>query len=416
MQIPTLISKFLASGQRGLERENLRLDPQGHLSTHSHFEILGVAPSNPHLTLDFAESQLELVTPAFATLPELMTYLQKATEGLQQKLGSETLWSHSMPPLCKSSDIRIAYFGDDPESQQKYIYRQGLCHRYGKNMQIICGIHYNVSFDPQLFQALSLNANEAYFKIIRNFYRFYPLLIYLFGASPFCHENSRKAHIDDSEFLHKHGDIYIGKYATSLRQSELGYFNPKVPELDICYKNLNTYLKTLERAISTIYEPYLKIPANEQLNSNYLQIEGEHYAPIRPKADPTIKARPITALNKAGVHYIEVRVLDLNPLLPLGVDIDALAFIDLFLMYCLFTDEENLDCFQCKNQALNVAKFGRQMHSIVNQGLDILATIKTLMTEVTDPMYQHAWEVQYKKLQNINLLPSSQILQTKRFT
>ncbi len=397
---------FLNSGLHGLERENLRLDQNGHLSQRSHLEALGVLPTNSNYTLDFAECQLELVTPPFATIPALMDYLQHSTELLTQKLGTEHLWPHSMPPHCSLSEIKIAQFGEDAESKKKYLYRKGLCHRYGKMMQTICGIHYNRSFDPALFASLGLSQNEAYFKIIRNFYQFYPLLIYLFGASPFCYANSRKAHLDDSRFLTPSGDLYIGKAATSLRQSELGYHNPPA-EFNVCYNSLESYLRFLKRATSTVYEPYTHIPAHEQLNAYYLQQEGEYYAPIRPKPAPHIKLRPIEALEQGGIHYIEVRCLDLNPLLPLGIDASTLAFVDLFLLYCLIAKEGKLDCATCKEKALTIAKFGQDNPSIIEEGLMIL---KAMEPYATDTLHADALALQYEKLKDPHQLPSSQIL------
>jgi glutamate--cysteine ligase len=313
--------------------------------------------------------------------------------------------------------VKIAHFGATPEARDKYRYRQGLCHRYGKMMQTICGIHYNVSFTPELFQALGLTPSEGYFKIIRNFYRCYPLLIYLFGASPFCYANSLKPKLDCSSFLTSQNDVYIGQTATSLRQSELGYHNPYVPDLSPCYNSLASYLKALEKATTTVYEPYLAFPADQQLNANYLQIENEYYAPIRPKANPALKSRPLIALQQGGVAYIEVRLLDLNPLLPLGIDESSLAFIDLFLLHCLFTpDQLNINCKASKEKAPAIAKFGRAIPAIVEEGLAMLENLKPLVTHLNQSLYYTAWDAQLVKLQDPAKLPSSQILESKRFT
>ena len=402
---------LLISGKRGLERENLRLDADGQLSKRTHTEALGVSPNDPELTLDFAECQLELVTPPFNSIPELFKHLTDAQTDLIKKLNTEILWPHSMPPACAPEDVKIAYFGEDPESQTKQIYRMGLCHRYGKMMQTICGIHYNVSFSPDLFQKIGLNQSEAYFKIIRNFYRFYPILIYLFGASPFCHNVSFKKHIDHTRFLKQQGDVYFGQHATSLRQSELGYHNPYAADLSPCYNSLESYIRALEKATSSIYAPYTKIPLGQQLNANYLQIENEYYAPIRPKADPKIKARPLDALQQSGVEYIEIRLLDLNPLLPLGIDSPTLAFLDLFLLYCLLTpDQLNVNCKASKERALTIAKFGRTTPWILEEGLKILETLKPLVQHLNQPLYQQAWDVQFQKLNNPSKLPSAIIL------
>ena len=41
------------------------------------------------------------------------------------------------------------------------------------------------------------------------------------------------------------------------------------------------------------------------------------------------------ALRKHGVEYIEVRCLDLNPFLPVGIDEEQMLFLNCFLVYCL---------------------------------------------------------------------------------
>ena len=49
------------------------------------------------------------------------------------------------------------------------------------------------------------------------------------------------------------------------------------------------------------------------------------------------------ALRQRGVEYIEVRCVDLNPLLPCGIDEETICFIDTFLLYCLFKDSPLTD-------------------------------------------------------------------------
>ena len=77
----------------------------------------------------------------------------------------------------------------------KHVYRKGLDARYGRIMQSIAGIHYNVSLPDDLWTLLqTLDEQEQvsmgeyrssrYFGLIRNFRRHSWLLLYLFGASP----------------------------------------------------------------------------------------------------------------------------------------------------------------------------------------------------------------------------------------
>ena len=78
--------------------------------------------------------------------------------------------------------------------------------------------------------------------------------------------------------------------------------------------------------MATPYPAYAAIGTQKdgewlQLNSNILQIENEYYSSIRPKRVTDSGERPIQALMARGVQYIEVRCLDINPFLPLGIDL-----------------------------------------------------------------------------------------------
>ena len=61
--------------RRGIEKESLRAQPDGELALTPHPAALGSPLTHPHITTDFSESQLELVTGAHpsveATLAEL---------------------------------------------------------------------------------------------------------------------------------------------------------------------------------------------------------------------------------------------------------------------------------------------------------------------------------------------------------
>lgn len=75
-----------------------------------------------------------------------------------------------------------------------------------------------------------------------------------------------------------------------------------------------------------------------------LQIENELYAPIRPKrvaADGGEK--PSEALDRAGVEYIEVRSLDVNPFSPIGITEDQVRFLDLFLTWAVLSPSDQMD-------------------------------------------------------------------------
>ncbi|MES1264262.1 MAG: glutamate--cysteine ligase, partial [Variovorax sp.] len=52
--------------RRGIEKESLRAQPDGKLALTPHPAALGSALTHPHITTDFSESQLELITGAHA--------------------------------------------------------------------------------------------------------------------------------------------------------------------------------------------------------------------------------------------------------------------------------------------------------------------------------------------------------------
>ena len=53
---------------RGIEKESLRVRPDGALAMTPHPRRLGSALTHPHITTDFSESQLELITGVDSTV------------------------------------------------------------------------------------------------------------------------------------------------------------------------------------------------------------------------------------------------------------------------------------------------------------------------------------------------------------
>ena len=75
-----------------------------------------------------------------------------------------------------------------------------------------------------------------------------------------------------------------------------------------------------------------------QLNANILQIENEYYSFIRPKRVARSGERPTQALARAGVEYVEVRALDVSAFDPVGMNQNALRFLEAFLALCLLKE------------------------------------------------------------------------------
>ncbi len=237
----------------------------------------------------------------------------------------------------------------------KTLYREGLKRRYGSLMQIISGVHFNFSFPETFWDALYGEQDEqarqdaksdAYFALIRNYYRFGWMIPYFFGASPALCGSFIQGRETDLPFEKIGGTLYLPK-STSLRLSDLGYTNSAQSVLKIGFNSIDQYLDGLSDAIRHPSEEFAKIGVKvdgeyRQLNSNILQIENELYAPIRPKRVSKSGEKPSDALRRGGVEYIEVRSLDVNPFSAVGLNEEQVRFLDLFLTWAL-SDSDPMD-------------------------------------------------------------------------
>lgn len=427
---------------RGIEKESLRVTSNGRLAQSAHPAALGSALTHPYITTDFSESLLELITPVSDDIDESLSFLSDLHTFTYANLShDEKLWVSSMPCIVESEDqIPLAQFGSSNIGKMKTLYREGLGHRYGRLMQTIAGIHYNFSmplaFWPQYHaikkSELSLQKfqTQQYLHLIRNFHRYSWLLPYLFGASPAvckCFTQGREHDLEsfDSATLYK-------PYATALRMGNLGYKSDAQKSLFVCYNDLDNYLDSLQEAMSTPYAPYQEIGMQDgerylQINTNLLQLENEFYGTIRPKRVGESGQRPLTLLRESGVQYIEVRVLDLNPFLPLGLDSQQIHFLDAFLLFCLLSDspsccektyheiEQNLaevvnrgrePGLQLSQQGKPVAfdQWAKQILRNVEHAASILDTTNKTTA------YSSANAAQLAKLEDSELTPSAMVL------
>ena len=152
---------LLTGGLKGVEREALRVNPDGRISQAPHPRALGSALTHPHITTDYSEALIELVTPPFPRAWELQQYLCDVHQFVYQELGNELLWATSMPCGIKDdSEIPIARYGTSNIGRMKHVYRVGLGLRYGRMMQAISGVHFNYSFPDRLWPVLEA-VNES---------------------------------------------------------------------------------------------------------------------------------------------------------------------------------------------------------------------------------------------------------------
>lgn len=431
--------------QRGIEREGLRVQPNGDIALTPHPQALGAALTHPHITTDFSEALLEFITPVCTSVDELLRWTTEIHQFAYQHLGDELLWASSMPcVLPNDADIPVAQFGTSNIATMKTVYRLGLGYRYGRAMQTIAGIHYNISFtDPfwQRYQTLLKDATplqdfktSQYLHLIRNFRRYSWLLIYLFGASPavcksFLRDRPHALQAFDKSSLYEPN-------GTSLRMGDLGYQSNAQESLYVCYNSLEEYARTLSKALTTPHADYAALGTHQdgkriQLNTNLLQIENEFYSSIRPKRVTHSGEKPLSALLDRGIEYVEVRCLDANPYLPLGIDEDEIRFIDAFMLLCLLENSAPIDVKEYEDimaTSKNVVNNGRAADAQVKlDGLSmplseaahkLLANVKqcaTVLDGASDTnKFSSAWAQQLSKLNNPDSLPSARILQDMR--
>ncbi|HEX5793003.1 MAG TPA: glutamate--cysteine ligase, partial [Rheinheimera sp.] len=344
--------------RRGIERETLRVKPDGQLALTPHARALGSALTHPWITTDFSESLLEFITPASDSIDTTLAQLSDIHRFTIKNIADEQFWAGSMPCfITAQTQIPFAQYGESNVGKMKTLYRKGLHNRYGSMMQAISGVHFNFSFPHSFWQQyqqllgqsgeLQSFISEQYLALIRNYKRYVWLIVYLFGASPAMCKSFLEGRQSRYSFesLGK-GTLYL-PYATSLRMSDLGYTNSAQSSLNITYNNLQEYIAGLHQAISMPSEEYRSIGVKvageyQQLNANVLQIENEFYSTIRPKRTTESGERPTCALAKRGVEYIEVRALDVNPFSAVGITAEQMHFLDIFLLYCLLSDSPEL--------------------------------------------------------------------------
>ncbi|MCW1035155.1 bifunctional glutamate--cysteine ligase GshA/glutathione synthetase GshB [Streptococcus anginosus] len=292
----------------GLEREGLRINQDGKLAQTPHPQAFGNRNFHPTIQTDFSEQQLELITPIATSTKEARRFLTAITDVAGRTIQkNEAIWPLSMPPKLSPAEIQIAHLENDFERH----YRESLAKKYGKTLQAISGIHYNVELGADLIQALfkvsdykniRLFKNDLYLKLARNFLRFRWFLTYLYGAAPIAEEG----------FLTRE----ISQPVRSIRNSDLGYVNDQ--KIHISYASLESYVSDIEKYVA----------------QGDLIAEKECYTPVRIRGQKENRLY----LEK-GITYLEFRCFDLNPFEVLGISQETMDTVHLFLLALLWLDD-----------------------------------------------------------------------------
>jgi glutamate--cysteine ligase len=433
--------------RHGVERETLRIKPDGGLAQSPHQNALGSALTHEFITTDFSESLLEFITPPEVSVHKTIGQLNDVHKFTVSNIGNERLWPMSMPCFIDNEDaIPIADYGSSNVGKMKTLYREGLKNRYGSMMQAISGVQFNFSLPDEFWQQWLDKTSDmksdktsdkdaisaAYFALIRNYRRFCWLIPYLYGASPAICGSFIKGKETNLPFKKLGLGTYYLPYATSLRMSDLGYTNSAQSDLNICYNKLDSYIASLKAAInepSSVYQKFAgkKEDKHQQLNANVLQIENELYSPIRPKQPTQSLEKPSEALDKRGVSYIEVRALDVNPFSAIGIEENQFYFLDVFLLYCVTKPSALMDAQQYSETEVNlsaVVEHGRDpelMLSNEQQSLGLSTWALQLFDEMQEvalvldqangtKVYSAALQQEKQKVLDPSLTPSAKIL------
>lgn len=321
---PSVRKRFLEGGF-GLEKEGLRVDQEGHLAHTPH-----PFGDDFHYDRDFCENQVELVTDVYNSVEGVWNGLKEMQRTLVATLdqlpsGKELIWPFSNPPYVKGEkDIPIARFTG--ERREKTEYREYLAKKYGRKKMLFSGIHFNYSMSGRLLKELYRQCGDGksfrdfkdqfYLRLVKKTVEYDWLIVYLTAASP----------VMDGSFFdeNRKGEELTIDYS-SARCSEIGYWNSFVPILK--YDTLHTYVNSIE----------------EYIRRGELRQAAELYYPVRLKPEGV---NSLENLKAAGVDHIELRMLDVNPLSPVGIMKEDIFFLQLMLLYMAFLDEESFGYFE----------------------------------------------------------------------
>ncbi len=350
------VRALLLKGNFGLEKESLRIDGGGFLAqTPAHFA------DNVHIVRDFSENQVEINTQIAPTPHEAVELLEGYTAQVQRTLrhlpDREYLWPFSNPPYIRSErDIPVAQYTGEEAS--KTVYREYLSDRYGRYKMAFSGIHLNYSFADELLQAsfplsgyddFDHYRDDLYVMLAKKSVIYGWILTAVMAASP----------VMDSSFVEKGkigGELFQG--LATVRCSELGYWNFFAPILD--YSSAAAYADSIQYYI----------------DNGLIRYPSELYYPIRlkPRGDYGLEGL------KRGVSHIELRMVDLNPLVRAGIDERDVLFSQLLLVWMASTPDEVLatkDQVQAVQNFKNAAHYDLKTVKIVMPNGDAFSVVKS---------------------------------------
>ena len=105
---------------RGIEKESLRVSPDGHLAKTAHPSALGSALTHPSITTDYSEALLEFITSPSNSIDQVLEELDEIHRFTYQHIDDELLWVSSMPcQLGDDSSIPVGKYGSSNIGRMK---------------------------------------------------------------------------------------------------------------------------------------------------------------------------------------------------------------------------------------------------------------------------------------------------------
>ena len=392
--LPKLSPDEILEGSFGIEWESLRAKRDGELSLTPHPAIFGDKLTNPVVTTDFSESQIEIITPTFNSIDDAFDTFSLLSDLVNASLpDDEYLWFQSIPCILPYWDkIPIAQYSEEGEDSQKY--REDLAKKYGVKKQMISGVHFNFSFTDSLLEKLyefenfgigfKEFKNEVYLKIARNYLRHCWLIIYLTG----CSIGSHKTFSNDCIHLMDAKDDYGSFYSTkgpSFRNASCGYKN--LIELYPSYDSVEEFTHDVR----------------EFIGNGDLSEAKELYSQIRLK--PKDPKDLLNSLTEDGIQYIEVRTMDINPFYKCGLVKHDMKFLHLFLIYMLIKDESDYPLWQ-KEAKINEENVAEKAYvdsmRLLRDGEEV--TLKSWASDIINEMFGMCEVLGIDESQTLNLM------------
>lgn len=360
--------QYLFDGLCGIEKESLCVMCDGMIVFMLYLCVFGLVFMYLVLMIDYFEVLIELimfvecdVVFMFECFDDLYCYVYVL-------FGDEMLWNDLMLGLLLVDDqILIVDYGMLNIGCLKMVYWCGFVYCYGCMMQCIVGIYYNYLLYEEVWWCLYVEEGfmvmfvdyqlECYFVQICNFCCCSWLLMYLFGVLL----------VFDIRFLcgklYKFDmfdvDMLYWLYVISLWMSDFGYLNMMVQVvLYVDYNMLFGYFDVLLKVVSELYLVYEVIGMYcdgewIQINMNVLQIENEFYLMIWLKCVMYLGEWLLYVFVLCGVQYIEVCCFDIDLFELIGIVLEIVCFIDVFLFVCVFDESVLFDCDVYKEVNVN---------------------------------------------------------------